>query len=103
MDSNEIRLVNLLLKHILNRLPNFKKPDIQEWAKDIALMIRRDNRTSEEIEKVIEWCQQDHFWCHNILSTGSLQKHYDTLASKMHSSPPVGRNCELSSTGMELI
>ncbi|MEI7636341.1 MAG: hypothetical protein WCJ37_03495 [Syntrophus sp. (in: bacteria)] len=82
-DSIEIRLSELLLENILSRNPNFKKPNIQSWAKDIDLMSRIDNRPTEEIRRVIQWCQNDPFWQGNILSTSKLRKQFDQLQVKM--------------------
>jgi len=82
-DSIEIRLSELLLGKILSRNPNHKKPDLQTWAKDVDRMIRRDNRTPEDIRRIIEWCQQDSFWQNNILSTAKLREKYDQLSLKM--------------------
>jgi len=84
-DSIEIRLAALILEKIIFRLPGFKKPDLQKWAKDIDLMIRIDNRDTSEISQVIEWSQQDQFWQSNILSTSSLRKKFDRLKAKMKS------------------
>lgn len=84
-DSIEIRLAALILEKIIFRLPGFKKPDLQKWAKDIDLMIRIDNRDTSEISQVIEWSQQDQFWQSNILSASSLRKKFDRLKAKMQS------------------
>jgi phage replication O-like protein O len=80
--SDEVRLSSLLLSLIQNRNPNYKKPNIQNWAKHIDLMIRLDKRTSSEIENIIEWCQSDSFWQNNILSTEKLRKQFDQLVMK---------------------
>jgi len=88
-DSIEVRLAELLLEKIVFRNPNFKKPNIQTWAKDIDLMIRIDKRDVSEIGQVIEWCQQDQFWQSNILSTSKLRKQYDQLMAKMKSTGAV--------------
>lgn len=82
-DSIQIRLAEDLLHKILVRKPGFKKPNIQTWAKDIDLMIRLDKREPSEIQKVIEWCQQDIFWQGNVLSTAKLREKYDQLTDKM--------------------
>ena len=74
-----IRMSELLFNLIQERNPNHKKPDMQKWALHIDNMIRLDNRSVEDIEKIIRWCQEDEFWQNNILSTGSLRKQYDTL------------------------
>jgi len=46
-------------------------------------MIRIDNREPEEIEKVIDWCQEDSFWSSNILSTSKLRDKFTQLLLKM--------------------
>ncbi len=81
--SIEMQLANLLLEHILERKPNFKRPNLQTWAKKIDLMIRVDGRDPDRIKEVIEWCQTDDFWQNNILSTEKLRKHFDRLELQM--------------------
>ena len=83
INSKEFILSQLLLKLILERKPDFKKPDLQGWAVHIDKMIRIDKRTPEKIEPVIKWCQQDDFWQNNILSTAKLRKQFDQLEMKM--------------------
>jgi hypothetical protein len=78
-NSVEFHLSRLLLNKILEREPNYKKPNLQKWAKQIDLMVRRDNRKPEIINKIILWCQQDEFWQNNILSTTKLRKQFDQL------------------------
>ena len=82
-DSEEYRLAKLLLDCILEHRPNFKRPNLQSWAKHIDLMLRVDKRTPEEVEEVIRWCQKDSFWQANILSTKKLREKFDQLAIKM--------------------
>lgn len=81
--SDEFRLSQLLLNLIQKRKPKFKKPDLQKWAKHLALMIYKDKRESSEIEDVINWCQVDEFWQNNILSTEKLREQFDQLSMKM--------------------
>jgi len=81
--SVEYRNADLLLQKITERNPNFKKPDLQKWAKDIDLMIRADHRDPETIRAVIEWCQNESFWQNNILSTKKLRDKFDQLYLKM--------------------
>lgn len=83
LNSIEFQLSELLLNKILERRPTLKKPDLKKWALCIDKMIRLDRRPVEEIEKVIEWCQNDEFWKNNILSTDKLRKQYDQLVLKM--------------------
>lgn len=82
-NSVEFGLAELLLNLILERKPDFKKPNLQAWAKYIDKMIRGDKRTPERIEAVIRWCQRDSFWQANILSTAKLREKFDQLEMKM--------------------
>lgn len=57
-----------------------KRPVVtSSWLQTIDRMIRIDNRTAEQITTAITWCQQDDFWCMNVLSPSSLRKHYDRM------------------------
>ena len=82
-DSIEFQLSKLLYDKILKNNPNHKKPNLQEWAKHIDLMIRKDNRKPKDIGEIIDWCQSDNFWCTNILSANKLRKQFDQLTMKM--------------------
>ena len=81
-NSAEFRLSELLLSLILSRKSDFKKPNLQQWAKGIDKMIRIDKRKPENIEAVIRWCQSDNFWQNNILSTDKLRLQFDKLELK---------------------
>lgn len=84
LNSDEFTLSNLLLTHILKRNPNHKKPDLQKWASHIDKMIRLDNRSVEEIRKVIDWCQREGcFWQNVILGTNKLREKFDQLKLQM--------------------
>lgn len=82
-DSPAYRLSNFLLSLIRDRNPQFREPNLQEWARHVDLMIRIDGRTEAEIGAVIEWAQADSFWQDNILSTAKLRKQFDQLSMKM--------------------
>jgi len=82
-DSVEYRLSEKLKDLIHNRDPSAKKPNLQKWAKDIDLLHRRDNRSFETIEDVIEWCQGDSFWQDVILDTKKLRAKFQQLYLKM--------------------
>lgn len=81
--SDELRLAALLFDLIKKRNPKHKEPKFPEWAKQIELMIRIDNRSVDDIEDVIKWCQADSFWQNNILSTQNLRKNFDRLFIQM--------------------
>ena len=82
-DSTELRLASFLLEEILKTKPDFKKPNLQTWAKEIDLMLRRDGRDPGRIREVIVWSQGDSFWKANILSVRSLRDKFDRLEISM--------------------
>jgi hypothetical protein len=84
-DENSIhfKLANRLYEKILENNPHQKKPNFQEWSNDIRLMMERDQRTEEQIEYLIDWCQQDSFWKVNILSPSKLREKFDQLVLKV--------------------
>jgi len=78
--SEAIELANLLKGLILRNNPKAKTPaDINKWAADIDRMQKIDHRTPEEIKFIIEFSQNDSFWCANILSTAKLRDKFDQL------------------------
>lgn len=81
-DSIEYGLAYKLFSRMQSNNPKVKEPNFQVWAKHIDAMIRIDGRQIEDIEKVIDWCQQDSFWKCNILSTAKLREKFDQLAIK---------------------
>ncbi|MBM2833391.1 MAG: hypothetical protein HW406_552 [Candidatus Brocadiaceae bacterium] len=83
-NSVELRTAELLLGLIRHRNQNFKQPDLQKWADHVSKMIRLDGRTPEDIEAVIQWCQQDSFWQNNVLSAEKLRKQFDALLMRMN-------------------
>lgn len=82
--SIEVKLSYHLLERIREKDSNYKNPNIQEWARNINLLIRIDRRTPEEIIQVIDWCQNDSFWHTNILSTAKLREKFTQLYLKMN-------------------
>ncbi len=82
-DSDELRLASFLLGEILKNKPDLKRPNLQTWAREVDLMLRKDGRTPTRTREVIVWAQEDSFWKANILSTGSLRKQFDRLELAM--------------------
>jgi hypothetical protein len=68
-----------LFSLIKNNNPGAKEPNLQTWAKNIDLMLRLDNRTTEGIRQMIIFSQNNDFWKGNILSTAKLREKYDQL------------------------
>lgn len=57
-----------------------KKPSRTKRSRDaIRLLIEKDGRTVEQVERAIRWCQADEFWRGNILSASKLREQYDRL------------------------
>jgi len=77
-------LAALLSEGILQNNPTAKITDSQlrKWAYEADLMMRRDNRSFEQIRGLIEWSQADSFWKGNILSMGKLRDKFDQLTVK---------------------
>jgi hypothetical protein len=84
-DSEHLQLASFLLDEIQKNKPDFKKPNLQTWAREFDLLLRRDGRTVDRIQKVIVWVQSDSFWWKNILSARKLREKFDDLEAKMPS------------------
>ena len=50
-----------------------------KWAEDIDKINRIDNKSWEDITKVMDWSQQDDFWRKNIQSGSTLRKQFKKL------------------------
>lgn len=85
-DSSYIQLAKYLYKKILLNGP-LKKPNFQTWADDIRKMIELDNRSPDQVKRMIEWCQADSFWNSNILSAKKLREKYDMMARQANRKP----------------
>lgn len=56
------------------------RPEIgKKWRDAARLMLDTEHRTEEQIHKAIDWCQDDSFWCSNVMSMPKLRKQYDVL------------------------
>lgn len=78
-----LMLAKLLFKKMRENNPNAKEPNFEAWANTFRLMMERDNREGKEIQQLILWTQQHHFWHMNILSPDKLRKQYDRLLLEM--------------------
>ncbi|MER1249798.1 replication protein [Bacillus sp. C10(2022)] len=79
-DEKQMQLAELLWKHVQVNAPDMKKPNLDNWANTFRLMMERDGRTGKEIQDMILWATDHHFWYQNILSPNKLRKQYDRLA-----------------------
>ncbi|WP_461181859.1 hypothetical protein [Virgibacillus kimchii] len=83
-ETHHLQLAKLLFKKIQENNPNAKEPNINSWANTFRLMMDRDERKGKEIQDVILWSQEHHFWYKNILSADKLRKQYDRLLLGMN-------------------
>jgi hypothetical protein len=89
-DAIEYRLATELLALILKRNPKHRRPNLQTWARDMGLMIRRDNRDPDDIRRLMIWAQADDVpdsrtgfcWANNVLSPRAVREHFDQLELK---------------------
>lgn len=81
-ETTERHLGKLLYDLIQKHDPKFKEPNWQNWDGHLEKLIRLDNRTPEEVETVIRWCQADDFWHKNILSAETLRRQFVKLWMK---------------------
>jgi len=96
VNSEAVRLASLFLDLIIERKPDYRRPDLTKWAGEIDRMIRIDKRTPERIEAVLRWSQKDSFWQTNILSPVKLRQHFDKLEMKKQK---IGPTKELINVG----
>ena len=77
-NSIEYQLSKKLYQYVLEVKPKTRKPDLQKWSKDFDLILRRDERSLEDLENVIDWIfngdsNNSNFWKKNISSPGALR------------------------------
>jgi len=83
-ESSDMELAEKLLRLIEDNgeklSPNY---NLEKWANEFRLMRERDERTHEQIDYLIEWSQNHHFWKKNILSGDKIRKHYDQMVRQV--------------------
>ena len=84
-DPNK-KLAILLFKKI-SQNQNIKKPDLDNWANTIRLMIEADKRHGKEVQDMIVWATQDDFWKSVVLSASSLRRNFDKLNAQKNRQP----------------
>jgi len=83
-ETHHMKLAELLFKKIQENNPNAKEPNYESWANTFRLMMERDKKAGKEIQNLIIFSQQHHFWYKNILSADKLRKQYDRLLLEMN-------------------
>lgn len=80
-------LTGLLADLMLANDPGAKaRPDTKAWRDPMRLLLDRDDRAPDLVERVIRWSQADNFWRSNILSPGKLREQFPQLVLKMQAS-----------------
>jgi hypothetical protein len=65
-------------------------PRGKKWVDAIRLLHQRDNRSLEQIERVLDWLPSHHFWPTVILSAPKFRDKFTQLVAAM----PTGRDVD---------
>ena len=73
-------LSDLLLSLIQKNNPNFKMPNMRNWARTFDAILNFDHRDLKEVSELIKWVHtKSAFWSCQILNPSNLRKQYDRL------------------------
>jgi hypothetical protein len=87
--SNDRQDVEALCQRLADRIEanGSRRPTVTaRWRDACRLLLDRDERTVEQIERVVDWCQADEFWRSNVLSMPKLRDQFDRLTLKAKAS-----------------
>ncbi len=87
LPSEALKLAQKMGKNIHEKFDfiNPSEKDLERWAEDIDKINRLDGEDWKNIEYVIEWVNQDSFWCQQVRSGASLRKQMETLKVRIKS------------------
>jgi len=74
-----VRCAEAMWSRVQSVTQSAKQPNLNNWARDIRLLVERDGRSREEVWRVFVWANGHHFWKTNILSPGKLREKFDQL------------------------
>jgi hypothetical protein len=95
------RLVDLLADLVAANCDG-KRPSVgKAWYTDARLLLDKDGRDFDEIERVMRWATSDSFWRSNILSMPKFREKFDALKLRMGSSPVTSVNGMVATGGWE--
>src|SRR5699024_9722189 len=83
-ETHHFQLAELLFREMKKNNESVRKPNLENWANAFRLMMERDKRTGKQIQDVILFSQQHHFWYKNILSANKLREQFDRLYLEMN-------------------
>ncbi|MCU6603787.1 Replication protein O [Peribacillus frigoritolerans] len=84
-DEKQMALAELLWKYVQQNVPSQPKPNLKSWANTFRLMMERDEISGKDIQEIIIWATNHHFWFKNILSADKLRKQFSRLSIEMKS------------------
>jgi len=70
---------------------NLDRATLEDWAKDVRLMIDNDGRTLEEIQSVFKFLKVSEFWKSNIQSIKKLREQFEKLYLQSKQSNDYGK------------
>ncbi|MCT4593149.1 MAG: phage replisome organizer N-terminal domain-containing protein [Anaeromicrobium sp.] len=66
------------------RVPKDTLKDLQKWSNDMRLIFEKDNRTREEVYRIIQFIfDEDDFWSTVVQSPSGLRKNWDKIMAQM--------------------
>lgn len=96
------RLAQLLWEKIRAIHPKARPPSMNTWVRDIERLLRIDDRTEHDVERVITWALADDFWCRNILSGRKLREKFDQLYISMTKQTQTPQHKEQEATTQKM-
>jgi len=82
-EASDLQTAEFIWDLIHEMQPTRKPPNLTNWSNAIRLMRERDGRTHKQIRDLFQKCNQDEFWCTNILSPDKLRAKWDDLTLKL--------------------
>lgn len=86
--DQHLTLAKLIFDKIQELNPGHKEPNFHDWANEIRLIEERDGHPPSDVWELFLWAHQDPFWQKNILSPGSLRRHWDKLVIQRNTNKP---------------
>lgn len=80
-----------------------KKPDFEEWANTLRLLVEENGVTDDEIRSLFEWANNDEFWKYNILSPDKLRDQWDNLIIKSKRGNEHGEHSKLINSAIDQV
>lgn len=79
VSDDVLRLCGVLAEKLVEN--GCKPPSMTKsgWLDPMRLLLEKDYRRPEQVERAILWATSDEFWRANIMSPGALRRNYDRL------------------------